>query len=135
MQAKVVGVHRSPVHQFSKETVDSIRLIKGEGVEGDAHCGKMVKHRSRLKERPLPVNLRQVHLIHNELFEELEKKGFNVAPGNIGENITTSGVALLDLPRGTKLEIGEEAVVEITGLRNPCNQLNQFQNPTTLLQT
>ena len=127
MKAKVIAVSLSPTHTFSKQNVDSINLLKGLGVEGDAHCGKMVKHRSRVKLKPLPVNLRQVHLIHAELFDELAQKGFQVAPGNIGENITTRGIALLDLPKGALLKIGKTAVVEVTGLRNPCTQLNVFQ--------
>ena len=127
MNGKVIAVHRSPIHKFSKDRVESIHLIKGEGVEGDAHCGKLMKHRSRTKQVPIPPNLRQVHLMHNELFAELEGKGFKVLPGQIGENITTEGIDLLSLPKGTKLSIGNNAVIEITGLRNPCNQLNDFQ--------
>ena len=127
MKAKVLAVSLSSTHTFSKQNVDSITLLKGLGVEGDAHCGKMVKHRSRVKLKPLPINLRQVHLIQSELFDELIEKGFKVEPGNIGENITTRGIALLDLPKSTLLKIGKTAVVEVTGLRNPCSQLNDFQ--------
>ena len=127
MKAKVLAVSLSSTHTFSKQNVDSVTLLKGLGVEGDAHCGKMVKHRSRVKLKPLPINLRQVHLIQSELFDELIEKGFKVEPGNIGENITTRGIALLDLPKGTLLKIGKTAVVEVTGLRNPCSQLNDFQ--------
>ena len=127
MNGKVVAVHRSPIHKFSKDRVESINLIQGEGVEGDAHCGKLMKHRSRTKQVPIPPNLRQVHLIHSELFDELEEKGFKVLPGQIGENITTQGIDLLGLPKGTKMRIGKDAVIKITGLRNPCNQLNEFQ--------
>lgn len=128
MNPTVVSVNLSPTHTFSKMKAESITLLKGLGVEGDAHCGKMMKHRSRLKIRPLPTNSRQIHLIHAELFDELKTKGFDIGPGMIGENITTRGIDLLGLPTGSKLNIGESAVVEITGLRNPCNQLDNLQN-------
>jgi hypothetical protein len=128
MKSFVSHVSLSPTHTFSKFNAMSIKLLKGFGVEGDAHCGRLMKHRSRLKLSPVPPNLRQVHLIHSELFDELRINGFQVDPGEIGENITTKGIDLLSLPRNTKLYIGEDAVVEITGLRNPCNQLNNLQN-------
>lgn len=123
----VTSVSRSSNHNFSKQREDHIVLLPGLGVEGDAHSGKTVKHRSRVRKDPDQPNLRQVHLIHSELFTELEAKGHNVFPGEMGENITTSGIDLLDLPTGTRLMIGDEAVVEITGLRNPCHQLDDFQ--------
>lgn len=128
MEPHVISVNRSPTHTFSKHSVESIHLLKGLGVEGDAHCGKTVKHRSRLIERPIPGNLRQVHLIHSELFDELRLKGYVIMPGLIGENITTRGIDLLSLPKGAKLRIGTKALVEITGLRNPCNQLNDLKD-------
>lgn len=123
----VIGVSRSPTHSFSKRTLPSIRLLLGLGVEGDAHMGVTVQHRSRLKKTPHAPNLRQVHLIHAELLDELRAAGFAVVPGSIGENITTSGIDLLGLPCGTRLLIGPEAVVELTGLRNPCVQLDRYQ--------
>jgi MOSC domain-containing protein YiiM len=124
----VQAVHLSITHQFSKRSQERIRLLEGLGVEGDAHMGQMVKHRSRVAVDPTQPNLRQVHLIHAELFQELETKGFTVNPGDLGENITTTGLALLDLPVGTKLHIGPNAILEITGLRNPCAQIDHFQN-------
>ena len=124
---EVVAVCLSPMHGFSKQPAESIRLIAGIGVDGDAHAGKTVKHRSRVAADPTQPNLRQVHLIHAELHDELRAKGFDVRPGQIGENITTRGVPLLTLPVGTLLRIGSEAVVEVTGLRNPCGQLDTFQ--------
>ena len=105
-----------------------IRLIEGIGVEGDAHSGRTVKHRSRVARDPAQPNLRQVHLIHFELFDELSKHGHHVNPGELGENITTTGIDLLSLPRGTRLHLGASAVVEITGLRNPCVQIERFQS-------
>lgn len=120
----VLSVHCSPVHRFSKTTAASITLLAGLGVEGDAHAGVTVKHRSRVARDPTLPNLRQVHLIHAELFDDLADRGFRVAPGEMGENITTRGVDLLALPAGTRLRLGEAAVVEVTGLRNPCGQLN-----------
>ncbi len=123
----VVAVCRSNDHLFSKGIVESIRLLPGLGVEDDAHIGKTVQHRSRIAKDPTQPNLRQVHLIHSELFEELRREGHAVSPGQMGENITTSGIDLLGLPTGTRLLIGNEAVVEITGLRNPCHQLDDFQ--------
>ncbi|MDQ0709511.1 MOSC domain-containing protein YiiM [Arthrobacter woluwensis] len=122
----VVALHRSPVHGFSKETVDSLRLLEGQGVEGDAHCGVTVQHRSRVAADPSQPNLRQVHLIQAELFEDLRAAGFPVKPGDLGENLTTKGVDLLSLPVGTRLLMGE-TVVTVTGLRNPCQQINGFQ--------
>ncbi|MEO1168027.1 MAG: MOSC domain-containing protein [Pseudomonadota bacterium] len=121
---KVIAVSRKAAHGIAKLNVDSIRLVAGHGVEGDAHCGTTVQHRSRVAQNPDQPNLRQVHLIHAELFDELAGKGFAVAPGDMGENITTQGLDLLALPAGTELVLGESARIRITGLRNPCKQLN-----------
>ena len=112
---------------FSKKLKPTIRLLEGLGVEGDAHMGKLVQHRSRVRANPNQPNLRQVHLIHQELFEEVAHKGFTVTPADMGENITTSGIDLLALPTGAVLHIGDEAEVEITGLRNPCSQIEAWQ--------
>lgn len=127
MNAIVVAVSKSATHTMSKPNVDSIYLLAGLGVEGDAHAGITVKHRSRVAQDPTQPNLRQVHLIHSELHDEIRTLGFSILPGQMGENITTKGIALLDLPRHTRLHIGENAIVEITGLRNPCHQLNGLQ--------
>ena len=127
MHAIVTAVSRAPRHEFSKPAVDRIRLLEGLGVEGDAHAGTTVKHRSRVARDPHQPNLRQVHLIHAELHDELRGAGFEVAPGLMGENITTRGVDLLGLPTGARLRLGEEAIVEVTGLRNPCAQLDGIQ--------
>jgi MOSC domain-containing protein YiiM len=126
MTARVIAVAISPTHTMSKPARDSIRLIEGQGVDGDAHMGTTVKHRSRVRVDPTAPNLRQVHVIHAELFDELRTKGFDIAPGQMGENITTRGIDLLSLPRGTQLHIGT-AVIEVTGLRNPCTQLDGIQ--------
>ena len=115
---------RSPSHTMSTPNESSIRLLAGLGVEGDAHMGETVKHRSRVAKDPTQPNLRQVHLIHSELMDELRGSGFVLAPGQMGENLTTQGVELLALPTGTRLHVGTTAVVRITGLRNPCGQLN-----------
>ncbi|HEU4978632.1 MAG TPA: MOSC domain-containing protein [Solirubrobacteraceae bacterium] len=123
----VVAVSRSPSHSFAKRNEERIRLIAGLGVEGDAHAGATVKHRSRVRRDPTQPNLRQVHLIHAELHEELRARGFDVEPGAMGENVTTSGIDLLALPAGTRLALGGEAVVELTGLRNPCVQLDRHR--------
>lgn len=123
----VAAVCRSEAHTFSKPTCESIRLVAGEGVEGDAHRGRAVKHRSRVEKDPSQLNLRQVHLIHAELHDELAATGFTVGPGDLGENVTTRGVDLLGLPTGTRLRLGEEAIVEVTGLRTPCAQIERFQ--------
>jgi len=112
---------------MSKTNQASIRLLPGIGVEGDAHAGPTVKHRSRVARDPNQPNLRQVHLIHAELHDELVGLGFEVEPGRMGENVTTRGLDLLALPTGTRLHLGESAVVEVTGLRNPCSQLNGIQ--------
>lgn len=114
-------------HRFSKPTRETIRLIAGEGVEGDAHRGVTVQHRSRVRADPTQPNLRQVHLIQGELFNDLAAQGFEVAPGVLGENVTTRGIDLLALPRRTVLRLGAEATVEVTGLRNPCRQIEIFQ--------
>lgn len=124
--SKVFAVHRSPTHTFSKQEEFGIRLLQGLGVEGDAHMGRTVKHRSRVAVDPTAPNLRQVHLIHAELFAELEEAGFHVRPGDLGENVTTAGIDLLALPTGTRLRLGQQAVVEVTGLRNPCVQIDRF---------
>jgi MOSC domain-containing protein YiiM len=124
MSGVVEAVHSSPGHTMSKPTRESIRLLAGLGVEGDAHMGETVKHRSRVQRDPTQPNLRQVHLIHGELHDELREQGFEVSAGAMGENITTRGIELLGLATGTRLRIGGDAVVEVTGLRNPCGQLN-----------
>lgn len=131
MSPVVVAVSRSADYTFSKPNEEAIRLIAGIGVEGDAHAGKRVKHRHRVKQDPTQPNLRQVHLIHAELLDELNGEGFTVAPGQMGENITTRGIDLLELPTGAKLVVGTSAVIEITGLRNPCYQLDNFQKGLT----
>ena len=123
----VVAVSRSTGHSFSKPNQPSINLLAGLGVKGDAHSGVTVQHRSRVAADPTQPNLRQVHLIHGELHDELRRHGFDVAPGQMGENVTTRGVDLLSLPRGTRLRLGDAAVVEVTGLRNPCSQLDDLQ--------
>ena len=125
--SSVVSVSKRAAHAFSKEPIAEISLIAGEGVEGDAHRGVTVKHRSRVKADPTQPNLRQVHLIHRELFDELRPKGFEVSPGAMGENITTQGIDLLSLPRHTLLKIGPSATLQVTGLRNPCTQLDDYQ--------
>jgi MOSC domain-containing protein YiiM len=126
-QPLVVAVCCDGQHRFSKPTIDKIMLLAGLGVEGDAHAGVTVRHRSRVAADPTQPNLRQVHFIHAELHDELREQGFDVEPGQLGENITTRGLELLRLPRGTVLRLGSQAVVEITGLRNPCNQINEFR--------
>lgn len=120
----VIAVARDDAHRFSKPTRRSITLVEGLGVEGDAHSGATVQHLSAARRNREAPNLRQVHLIHAELFDLVGRRGHDVAPGQLGENITTSGIDLLGLSRGTRLEIGADAVVEITGLRNPCTQIN-----------
>ena len=126
MNGRVIALALSGTHTMSKPLVERLRLIEGIGVEGDAHAGVTVKHRSRVARDPTQPNLRQVHLIHGELIDELQAKGVRVAPGVMGENVTTRGVDLLSLPRGTRLQLGE-TVVEVTGLRNPCTQLDGLQ--------
>jgi len=127
MNAIVTAVSLSSSHSFSKPNQTSIRLLEGLGVEGDTHLGITVKHRSRVAKDPTQPNLRQVHLIHSELFDELAGKGFAVAAGEMGENVTTRGIDLLSLPTGARLHLGESAVIEVTGLRNPCVQIDRFQ--------
>ena len=128
MTARVAAVHLAARHRFSKEPVDAVTLRAGLGVLGDAHFGATVQHRSRKRWTPQAPNLRQVHLVAMELLDELTQRGFDVRPGSIGENITTRGIALLDLPAGARLDLGAEAAIEITGLRNPCVQLDRYQD-------
>ncbi|MFJ6930273.1 MOSC domain-containing protein [Streptomyces nigra] len=128
MTGVVTAVSRNEVYSFTKPNRESITLLAGLGVDGDVHAGVTVKHRSRVAQDPTQPNLRQVHLIHEELFGELAEAGFRVAPGELGENVTTRGLDLLALPVGTLLRIGAEAVVEVTGLRNPCLQIDHFQD-------
>jgi MOSC domain-containing protein YiiM len=124
----VVAVNASGGYTFSKPVQPAVRLIAGLGVEGDVHAGVRIRHRSRVARDPTKPNLRQVHLVHAELFEELAEQGFTVRPGDIGENVTTRGLDLLGLPTGARLRLGADAVVEVTGLRNPCLQLDAFQD-------
>src|SRR4030095_8031023 len=128
MEGIVIAVSQSPTHSFSKSNQESINLLAGLGVEGDAHMGEKVQHRSRVAKDPNQPNLRQVHLIHAELFDELVERDHPVWPGALGEELTTRGLDLLGLPTGARLQIGGAgAVVEVTGLRNPCSQIDRFQ--------
>ena len=127
MDAFVLAVARSGTHSLAKPLQGSILLLAGLGVDGDAHCGATVKHRSRVRRDPTQPNLRQVHLIHAELHDELRGAGFELEPGRMGENVTTRGLDLLALPTGARLRLGAHAVVELTGLRNPCTQLDGIQ--------
>jgi MOSC domain-containing protein YiiM len=126
-RARVVAVSRDSDHRFSKPVVQELTLVEGWGVEGDAHAGTTVQHRSRVARDPSQPNLRQVHLIHAELFDEVAEAGYAVAPGELGENVTTLGIDLLGLPEGTLLHLGDDACVRVTGLRNPCQQINGFE--------
>jgi len=128
VSSTVVAVSTSATHSFGKANRDEIVLVEGLGVEGDAHAGVTVQHRSRVARDPSQPNLRQVHLIAAELLDELAAAGHDVSPGEVGENVTTRGVDLLALPTGTRLHLGPTAVVEVTGLRNPCRQLDDFQD-------
>ncbi|MBY3026696.1 MOSC domain-containing protein [Rhizobium leguminosarum] len=124
---QVIAVAIDDKHRFSKRPVEKIRVLTGLGVEGDAHSGVTVKHRSRVRADPSQPNLRQVHLIHAELLDELADQGLDVDPADLGENITMRGVDLLGLPRGTVLKLGADVELEVTGLRNPCSQIDTFQ--------
>jgi MOSC domain-containing protein YiiM len=126
VRGEVTAVHLSPTHSFSKEGSDSLTVVAGLGVAGDAHSGARVRHRSRVEKDPTQPNLRQVHLIHAELFAELATKGFAVGPGALGENITTRGIDLLGLATGSVIALGDDALVAVTGLRNPCRQLDDL---------
>lgn len=125
MNARVVSLSRCETHVFSKQPVAEAQLLAGLGVEGDVHAGQTVRHRSRVAADPGQPKLRQVHLIPIELLHELEGAGYAVAPGRLGENVTTEGIDLLAMPTGTRLTLGTQAVLELTGLRNPCVQLEQ----------
>jgi MOSC domain-containing protein YiiM len=127
MSGSVSAVSSSGAYTFTKPNRAGITLIAGLGVEGDVHAGTTVKHRFRMEKDPSQPNLRQVHLIHEELFEEVRAAGFEVAAGELGENVTTRGLDLLGLPVGTRLRLGARAVVEVTGLRNPCAQIDTFR--------
>ena len=127
MTGRVVAVAAASAHEFSKPVQQRITLLAGLGVQGDAHCGVTVKHRSRVKVNPNQPNLRQLHLIPAERLDLLRAQGFDVAPGALGENVTTEGIDLFALPRGTRLHLGASAVAEVTGLRNPCYQLDDLQ--------
>ena len=127
MNPRILSVAACPQHQFSKQVRPAITLLPGLGVAEDAHQGTTVKHRSRVARDPTQPNLRQVHLLHAELFTELAGAGFTLHPGDIGENVLTEGLDLLALSRGTRLRLGPDALVEVTGLRNPCLQLDSFQ--------
>lgn len=127
----VFSVSKSDRHLFSKEVVDAITLVANKGVADDAHCGETVKHRSRVKRDPSQANLRQVHLIAYELIQELRAKGFRVDPATMGENITTVGIDLLALPKNAALQFPSGAVIVVTGLRNPCHQLDDYQKGLT----
>jgi MOSC domain-containing protein YiiM len=123
----VVAVSRDDKHRFSKPVVEAIRLIVGHGIEGDTHAGATTQHRYLIRTDPTRANLTQVHLVRSELFAELADAGFDVSAGQLGENITTAGLDLLALPVGTRLHLGSDAVVEVTGMRDPCSMIDKFQ--------
>jgi MOSC domain-containing protein YiiM len=123
----VVAVSRDAQHRFGKEVVAEVELLAGLGIRGDAHAGTTVQHLGRVARDPAQPNLRQVHLLSVESHAEMRAQGFDVGPGELGENVTTRGVDLLGLPRGTLLHLGDDAVVEVTGLRNPCAQIDAFR--------
>ncbi|WP_250287411.1 MOSC domain-containing protein [Streptomyces atroolivaceus] len=127
MSGRVTTVSSNGTYSFSKPNRESVTLVAGLGVEGDVHAGRTIRHQFRMTYEPDLPNLRQVHLMHEELFDELALKGYDVAPGQLGENITTPDVDLLGLPTGALLHLGDEAVVEVTGLRNPCAKINDFR--------
>ena len=131
MIGHVIALHRSAVHNFSKQPETSLNLLQGLGIEGDAHMGATVKHRSRVAANPNQPNLRQVHLLHAEMIDEIRGKGFDIKSGDVGENITTHGIDLINLPRHTRLHIGSSVILSVTGLRNPCAQLDNFQSGLT----
>ncbi|MDE1160980.1 MAG: MOSC domain-containing protein [Acidobacteriaceae bacterium] len=128
MTAAIESVSLSPAHGFSKQPRNSIRLLTGEGVEGDAHCGRFIQHLYLQRKDPTTPNHSQVHLFASEMLDELRGKGFAVAAGELGENVLTRGIDLLALPTGTRLYLGNKAVVELTGLRTPCHQIDKLQN-------
>ena len=127
MSGHIIALHRNQTHGFSKQTVPTLNVLQGLGIEGDAHCGATVKHRSRVAANPDQPNLRQVHLLATETIDEISAGGFRFMPGDVGENITTHGIDLINLPRHTRLYIGSNVILSITGLRNPCVQLDSFQ--------
>jgi len=127
MAAHILALAAGPGHHFSKPVQNRMRLLAGIGVEGDGHAGVTVQHRSRVARDPSQPNLRQVHLIHGELLDELAVRGFPLQPGDLGENILTRGIDLLGLATGTRLHLGAQAVIEVTGLRNPCPQIEAFR--------
>lgn len=126
MRAEVVAVSLSPTHTFSKHPQPEIELLAGLGVHGDAHCGSTVRHRYKRRRDPRQPNLTQVHLLQSAFFADLRPLGFHLQPGDLGENITTSGIDLLSLPTSTRLHLGATAVLELTGLRTPCTQMNRL---------
>ena len=125
--ARIVGVQVNSAHTFSKLPATVVKLIENHGVEGDAHAGPTDQHQFHIRRFGHHPNLRQDHVIHAELLDEMQAKGHTVRPGDLGENLTTRNVDLLNLPEGTRLRLGAEAVIEITGLRNPCRQIDNFQ--------
>jgi len=127
LEGRIVAVARSAVHGFSKDVVPEIRLLAGLGVEGDAHAGVTVQHRSRVAADPTQANLRQVHMIPVELLARLAARGFDIGWGALGENIATEGLELRALPVGTQLRVGDTVCLELTGLRNPCGQIDAFR--------
>ena len=126
----VVAVSLNPKHTFSKLPQLSIHLLAGLGVEGDAHCGSTVRHRYLVRRNPAAPNRTQVHLLEAEFLEALATDAPNFPafhPGDFGENILTRSIRLISLPLGTRLHLGPTAIVELTGLRSPCKQMNTLR--------
>ena len=127
MPPQVIAVSLSPTHAFSKQPQPNIQLLAGLGIQGDAHCGPTVRHRYLRRRNPAAPNLTQVHLLASEFLDTLRPLGFDLHPGDLGENILTSGLDLLSLPIATLLHLGPTAIVEVIGLRTPCVQMNRFR--------
>ena len=122
--AAVVGLSIDDGHHFSKRAVERVTMVAGVGIEGDVHAGPLVQHRSRVRVDPNQPNLRQVHLIDDAVFAVAASAGFEIDHGDLGENVTVSGLDVHGLAVGTMLRLGESAFVAVTGLRNPCGQIN-----------
>jgi MOSC domain-containing protein YiiM len=127
MTPQVTSVSLNPLHTFSKRPVPEIRILAHHGVEGDAHAGEKVQHLYRVRKNPNAPNLCQVHLIAEEFLEELRTQNFPIEPGQLGENIIVRSLDLCSLSVGATLRLGSDALIEITGLRDPCNQLNTLR--------
>ena len=105
-KGQIVAVSVSQRKGIKKSNLPECKLLEDKGLDGDAHAGDW--HR-------------QVSLLAMESINKIRGKGLDVSPGDFAENITTSGLKIWELPLGTRLTVGSEALLEVTQIGKECH--------------